>query len=75
MAKNLWNTQFPRDLNVLRDKADQMAEKGLDVHTVTVIVDDSSWRAVIEYTDEDLTDMSEEFWLDRYGGSLTPVRR
>lgn len=66
MARNDWNTQFPTT-DELKAEADRLAEFGLDVHTVTITLDNGYWLVTMEATDEDLSNHEYQYELNTYG--------
>lgn len=66
--RNDWNTQFPTDLNAISEEVDRRAERGLDVHTVTIIMDNGTWEVKMEATDADLDNHILLYEIGTYGG-------
>lgn len=59
-------------LHLVQEKADELDRAGLDVHTVSVVINGShgGWDVTIEGTDENLDNHKHKFILDQLGFSL-----
>lgn len=68
-----WGTPSP-DLTVVHEACKTMEAEGLDVHTITVILDNGEWRVTILATDYDLEPASLELSLDTHGGGAFEVK-
>lgn len=69
-----WGTPAP-DLTMVKNAARAMENDGLDVHTMTVMLDNGEWRVTIEATDEDLQDVSREFRMDVRGWAIEEIAK
>lgn len=63
-----WGTPVP-DLSQVTYAAKGMEDEGLDVHTITVMLNGQhgGWDVRIEATNEDMEDVSRQYILERYG--------
>lgn len=61
-------------LHVLQEKLNELNNEGYDVHTVTMVMYDSSfWQVTILATDDDLDDHTWLYRLDMTGWALEPT--
>ncbi len=62
-----WGTTFP-SLEGVNEATKLMESEGLDVHTVTIMLNNGLWQVTILATDEDLDAAELLFWMDNHGG-------
>jgi hypothetical protein len=68
-----WGTRIP-DLTLIRNACRVLEDDGLDVHTITVMLNNGYWAIRIESTDEDMRDVARDFILDAAGRSIEPAQ-
>lgn len=66
--RSLWNTRLP-GLSEVNTAVDDLAEKGLDVHTVKLTLNGQhgGWDVTLEATDQDMDDVRVMYTLGNYG--------
>jgi hypothetical protein len=69
-----WGTPVP-DLDGIAEEARRLEAGGLDVHTITIVLNGQhgGFDVIIESTDTEMEDHKHEYILERYG-SLTGVK-
>lgn len=65
-----FHDKMPR-LDLVQAKAQELSDKGYDVHTFSIVLYDSAfWQVRIETTNDEMEDVNFLFILDKYGDRL-----
>jgi hypothetical protein len=62
-----WGQKAP-GLEAVTEACKMVEEHGLDIHTITVMIDNGEWRVTILATDDDMENAKVQFMMDTHGG-------